>query len=725
VQLQAFWVQDDRLYIAMELAKCTLRDRLGDCKEMGLPGIPAAELLDYFRDAGEALDYLHSENVLHRDIKPANILLFKAQTRRIVIKPGAAQPFKARAKVADFGLARLLETQQNFASFGGTYAYMAPEVYAGHTQAASDLYSLAASYVEMRLGRALFPYNALGPLMEAQLHEQPDLSGLPKAEQDVLQQALAKDPARRFSSCQQFVNALAEAVTETKSFRANWNPPGYQLLRPVVGGSARGQVWEAVAPDGKRVACTVFQNLLYAAVKEQRKSFSPLQGLAHPHLAQLYEVLVLDSKDTLILPDAPGQPDDSARVTLCLISELLPENLGQRLDKCLQETGQGIPVRELLRYMGQAAEAIDYLKGPHQSPTAKRPSAMASLFGLFSSTGGARFKGPVSLQHCAINPRSLLVEGDTLKVSDFGMVCTVPGSTAQGDCGDHGPLRVYGAPELFQKRVSSSSDQYSLAVTYVELRTGRSPFQSSSPSQLAQLQQVGKLHLDRLTEVERAIISKAIALKPEERFPNCRALVGALNESGSVVLKPPSRPAGEDTEKARGSARSQTKTEEPEKRPTVKKSSETQETCDRPEERAPAQPAAVGPPPAKGAVRSVEHAVVDTFPPLPPVSASPSKSEGAKRQGNGVTPISERTVSPYATQRHQPALQARKRSPKKLVQKIVATVVLVGLFMSLTVGAGLLLYWNAIKKPPDKPPRSSPTEASPEKPRPPAKSSRG
>ena len=69
-------------------------------------------MIAYFREAAEALDYLHQMNVLHRDVKPANLLRLKGH-----------------AKVADFGLARVMEDKMAAATFCGTPLYMAPEVW--------------------------------------------------------------------------------------------------------------------------------------------------------------------------------------------------------------------------------------------------------------------------------------------------------------------------------------------------------------------------------------------------------------------------------------------------------------------------------------------------------------------------------------------------------------------------------------------------------------------
>src|SRR5262249_36706327 len=144
----AFWLSADRLYIVMELADRTLRDRLRGCP----PGtsLPPAELIAYTAQAAQALDYLHGEDVLHRDIKPENILLVRGLVQR-----GA------------FGLARNLPGNQLSPPGAGTPRYMAPEAWRGTVNRQSDQYSLALTYAELRLGRPPFP--SQGSVMEVML----------------------------------------------------------------------------------------------------------------------------------------------------------------------------------------------------------------------------------------------------------------------------------------------------------------------------------------------------------------------------------------------------------------------------------------------------------------------------------------------------------------------------------------------------------------------------
>jgi serine/threonine protein kinase len=198
VPIHAFWQLEDRLIVAMELADGSLRDAMDERRRVGEPGLPLEQLLLYVREAGEALDYIHDKRVLHRDIKPENILVLAGH-----------------AKVADFDLARVVEQSGRLsaASHCGTPAYTAPEVFwRGKVGTGSDLYSLAVTYAELRLHRPLFQTKSWFQLMHDHLQRLPELSPLLDPEQKVLRKALAKDPADRYGTCREFVQALERAV---------------------------------------------------------------------------------------------------------------------------------------------------------------------------------------------------------------------------------------------------------------------------------------------------------------------------------------------------------------------------------------------------------------------------------------------------------------------------------------------------------------------------------
>jgi serine/threonine protein kinase len=195
LQTHNFQAFGDHLVIVMELADGSLLDRLNECRAAGLTGIPLDELLRYFTEAAEALDFLCREKLAHRDIKPANLL-----------------HVKGHAKVADFGIARPQEASvDQTLNFAGTPAYMPPEVWGKEISIHSDQYSFAATWFEMRTGRRAFSGMSAFEVGFQHLSGHPDLSGVPEEEQKVLLKALAKDPEQRFPSCTEFVRQLKRA----------------------------------------------------------------------------------------------------------------------------------------------------------------------------------------------------------------------------------------------------------------------------------------------------------------------------------------------------------------------------------------------------------------------------------------------------------------------------------------------------------------------------------
>jgi Protein kinase domain len=202
-----------RLVLIMDLAEGSLSDRLEQCREGGLDAIPVDELLPYFRQAAEGLDFLHQNKVTHRDIKPQNLLFLKG-----------------RVQLADFGLAREQDGSTAFTSLiCGTPAYMPPETWQNKISFRSDQYSLAAAYVEMRLGRPVYSAVSLYEIRQCHLRGTPDLAPLEGEERKVLLRALARDPHHRFPTCGAFVKALSNAVRPAPS-----NPSRFPVKWAVV-----------------------------------------------------------------------------------------------------------------------------------------------------------------------------------------------------------------------------------------------------------------------------------------------------------------------------------------------------------------------------------------------------------------------------------------------------------------------------------------------------------
>ena len=87
---------------------------------------------------------------------------------------------------------------------------------------------------------------------------------------------------------------------------------------------------------------------------------------------------------------------------------------------------------------------------------------------------------------------------------------------------------TYASPEMFDDEPSAHSDQYSLAIVYQEMLVGTLPFPGRTAAQLAKQHTQAEPQLMSLPAEDRPIIARALAKKPADRFPSCRAFVDAL-----------------------------------------------------------------------------------------------------------------------------------------------------------------------------------------------------
>jgi hypothetical protein len=194
------WHRETLLVVGMELAEQSLSDRLRKARDEGLPGIPFGELIEHLSEAAKGIDFLNEPrhtvagrpglSIVHCDVKPQNLLLLGGGV-----------------KVADFGLAGVIERSITGRTGGMTTAYAAPEFFQGQVSKYSDQYSLAATYYHLRTGRLPFPGNA-HQMMAGHLLDPPDLMPLPEAERNVVGKALAKRPHDRWPSCRHFAEQL-------------------------------------------------------------------------------------------------------------------------------------------------------------------------------------------------------------------------------------------------------------------------------------------------------------------------------------------------------------------------------------------------------------------------------------------------------------------------------------------------------------------------------------
>jgi eukaryotic-like serine/threonine-protein kinase len=87
---------------------------------------------------------------------------------------------------------------------------------------------------------------------------------------------------------------------------------------------------------------------------------------------------------------------------------------------------------------------------------------------------------------------------------------------------------LYIAPEVFRNRNVSQSDQYSLAVTYAEMRFGRRPFSGNDLLSVMLEHLEGTPDLAKLPEPEQRVLLKALEKQPGQRYPSCLDFVQVL-----------------------------------------------------------------------------------------------------------------------------------------------------------------------------------------------------
>ena len=210
--------------------------------------LPIAEAVKVAIEVAEALGHAHSYGLVHRDIKPSNIMMTGGH-----------------AVVADFGIARAVEeagteklTQTGMAI--GTPAYMSPEQGAGdpHVDGRSDIYSLGCVLYEMLVGQ--IPFTGPSPQAILARHSMDLISPphimrgtVPDALEDVIYTAMAKTPADRYRTAQEFAEALAQVDVSATAQRLSAAHPRPSRVTAAVPAPRRAMP-RGVVPAGVAVA---------------------------------------------------------------------------------------------------------------------------------------------------------------------------------------------------------------------------------------------------------------------------------------------------------------------------------------------------------------------------------------------------------------------------------------------------------------------------------------
>jgi serine/threonine protein kinase len=277
--------------------------------------------------------------------------------------------------------------------------------------------------------------------------------------------------------------------------------PGYCLLEPL-GKGGFGEVWKCEAPGGllKAIKVVAGQGRHLGddatGADQELRALQHVKSIRHPFLLSMDRIEIVDGD-------------------LLIVMELADCSWQDLLEAYRQEGQPGIPRDELFGYLREAAEVLDLMNQQH------------------------------GLQHLDIKPRNLFLVNRHVKVADFGLVNRVPEvrGSAPAELQFNSITPAYAAPEIFLGQISQASDQYSLAVTYHEMLTGKLPFSGKTFRQLALQNLQAVPDLSALPEGDRPAVARALAKKPAERFPSCGAFVQALTHGQTAATGPacPSR----------------------------------------------------------------------------------------------------------------------------------------------------------------------------------------
>jgi serine/threonine protein kinase len=260
--------------------------------------------------------------------------------------------------------------------------------------------------------------------------------------------------------------------------------PGY-VLKQFLGRGGWGEVWKAERADGKISALKFLPGEHQQAAPYEVRALQAIRQLKHEHLLQMEQIW-----------SCPG--------FLVIVMELAEGNLHDLLDVYFTELNTPILPDHVCHFLRQAADALDFLNARQHI--------------VDNQT--------VAFRHCDVKPSNILLVNGKVRLGDFSLAFKT--TSRIGPHVRTGTMH-YAAPEVFLGMVSDKSDQFSLAVSYFQLRTGKYPY-PSPPATFTRSYQRPAPDLSPLLPDEQKILGRALAPVPHDRWPSCIEMMDNLSK---------------------------------------------------------------------------------------------------------------------------------------------------------------------------------------------------
>lgn len=264
-----------------------------------------------------------------------------------------------------------------------------------------------------------------------------------------------------------------------------------------LGRGGLGSVWLAqdIQLDNEPVACKILKSDLYddrRAVSDLKREVLLTRRLRHPHILGVYTF---------------WETDEHRLITMEYIQ-------GQNLSELLVENGRPFAPGELVAWITQIGEALDYAHGE-------------------------------GILHRDVKPANIMMNAQNrILLADFGIARTAREVQARLSGELTSGTLLYVSPEqLMGERLDARSDLYSLAATMYELMAGAPPF--STGSIITQIQMKPAPPVEGLPDPINEVLLKGLAKAPSRRYDTCGAFCGALVDAIRSVEDSPDDPQAE------------------------------------------------------------------------------------------------------------------------------------------------------------------------------------